>query len=325
MKPKKDQIRCELIIECLKNNQFATKDELIDYVETNSNVDKHSERTLSRDLNSINKDGTYTIKAVTHNNVSCYTIIDKPLKKMDEEQILSLPILFNLMNMQKELESVLWLKYILNTHYGIDENDWEKETYFSSPSTVWMHESEVLELSIEIIKQIKKGNVLSFDYKPVTTTKSVQNLVIAPLQIRFYDGRYYLIGAEFEDNLYNLKNLKVMAIDQIRNWLVKQTLINGKKQTFDYQDFAKKSNLKNYFNYSIGVVVPEDKNSYEKITIRFSGWAKSYVKNKMLHHSQKLKPGIKNDDFVDVEIEVYDNFELEFVLGRFREFARRIN
>jgi arginine repressor len=325
MKPKKDQIRCELIIECLKENQFATKDELIDYVETNANIDNHAERTLSRDLNSINKDGTYTIKAVTNNNVSCYTIIDKPLKKMEEEQILSLPILFNLMNMQKELESVLWLKYILNTNYGIDESDWEKETYFSSPSIEWSNEAKVLELSINLIKHIKKGNILAYDYKPVTPSKPIQSLTIAPLQIRFYDGRYYLIGAEFIEGVFNLKDLKVMAIDQIRDWKVKQTITFDGKQTFDYQDFAKKSKLKDYFKYSIGVVVPENKNSYKKITIRFTGWAKSYIKNKKIHFSQKIITTSSNDDSVVVQIEVYDNFELEFVLGRFRGYADRLD
>jgi hypothetical protein len=324
MEPKKDQIRCDLIIEHLKENKFATKEQVIEYV-ARATRKNYPTRTFDRDLSNINKEGTYTIKSIKKDNDNLYTIIDKPLKKMEEDEIVSLPILFNLMNMQKELESVLWLKYILNKHYGIDESDWKKETYFSSPSIEWSHESEVLELSVNLIKHIKTGNVLAFDYKPVTPTKPIQSLIIAPLQIRFYDGRYYLIGSEFVEGVFNLTKLKVMAIDQIRDWEVKHALISGNKQNFDYKDFAKESKLKNYFKYCIGVVVPEDKNSYKKITIRFTGWAKSYVKNKMLHQSQKIKSGNKNNDFVDVEIEVYDNFELDFVLGRFREFAKRLD
>jgi len=324
MQAKKDQIRCELIIEYLKENEFATKEQITTYV-AHATKKEHSDRTFTRDLGNLNKEGTYTIQYIKNDNGHFYTITDKPLKQMEDDEILSLPILFNLMNMQKELESVLWLKYILNKHYGIDESDWKKETYFSSPSTEWSHEPEVLELSVDIIKHIKKGNVLTFDYKPVEPTNLVQKLIIAPMQLRLYDGRYYLIGAEFKEGNFILNHLKVMAIDQIRNWEVKQARLNGENLTFDYPDFVKKSKLKTYFKYCIGVTVPNDKNSYRTIRIRFSGWAKSYVKNKLIHHSQKIVPGNRNDDFVDIEITVFETFELDFLLGRFREFAERLN
>jgi hypothetical protein len=58
------------------------------------------------------------------------------------------------------------------------------------------------------------------------------------------------------------------------------------------------------------------------IKIRFSGWAKSYVKNKKLHDSQiEINT---HEDYVDIQIEVYETFELDFVLGRFREYAQRL-
>jgi hypothetical protein len=323
---------------CKKNLMIETKFQerrtrIIEYLKENNPVSRSrilleldiADRTFDRDLTEIKKEGIYTIKSIVDNNIRKYKIIDKHYVDLEEDEITSLPILFNLVNIQKELEAVNWLKVILNKHYGIDESDWDEETYFSSPSTVWAYENKVLELSLNLIKHIKKGNILAFNYKPVTPGKPIESVIIAPLQIRLYDGRYYLIGAICVNGIYNLANLKVMAIDQIRNWEVNHASINGEKQTFDYKDFVKKSNLKNYFKYSIGVVVPENKNSYKKIPIRFSGWSKSYIKNKEIHHSQRMIPGNKNNDFVDVEIEVYDNFELDFVLGRFREFANRLD
>jgi predicted DNA-binding transcriptional regulator YafY len=318
MRTTKSQERRTRIIEFLNDNGGSTKDEIIDAL-------KIAPRTFERDLEEINKEGNYQVEFIRKDKLNKYKIVSKEYVELEEEEILSLPILFNLMNIQKELESVLWLKDALNKHYGIDENDWLEDTYFSSPTIELSNERKVLELSISLIKHIKKGHVLTFDYKPVTPGKPIESLVIAPLQIRLYDGRYYLIGAVCNQGDYNLTNLKVMAIDQIRNWTVNQASIDDEKQTFDYKDFAKKSNLKNYFKYSIGVVVPENKNSFKKIPIRFSGWSKSYIKNKKIHHSQKLIPGHSNNDFVDVEIEVYDNFELDFVLGRFREFANRLD
>jgi predicted DNA-binding transcriptional regulator YafY len=318
MKETKFQERRGRIIEFLIEKSPTTRSEIL----TELNI---ADRTFDRDLKEINQEGIYNIKSILDNDTRKYKIIDKQYVYLEEDEVNSLPILFNLVNIQKELEAVNWLKVVLNKHYGIDENDWENDTYFSSPSIEWANERKVLELSVNLIKHIKKGNVLTFDYKPVTPGKPIESLLVAPLQIRHYDGRYYLIGAEFVAGVYNLLNLKVMAIDQIRNWKVNHASVNGEKQTFDYYDFVKKSKLKNYFNHSIGVVVPENKNAYKKITIRFTGWAKSYVKNKPLHHSQKLKPGNKNNDFIDVEIEVYDNFELDFVLGRFREFAQRLD
>lgn len=318
MRTTKSQERRTRIIEFLNENGASTKDEIIDAL-------KIAPRTFERDLEEIKKEGNYLVEFIRKDKLNKYKIVSKEYVELDEEEILSLPILFNLMNIQKELESVLWLKVALNKHYGIDESDWEKETYFSSPTTEWRHERKVLKLSVDIIKHIKKGNVLTFKYKPVTPEKPTENVVVAPLQIRYYDGRYYLIGALYSNNCYNLKSLKVMAIDQIRDWTVEQFTIDRNAINFDYQDFAKKADLKNYFKYSVGVVVPKDKNSYKKIRIRFSGWAKSYVKNKKLHLSQKIIQGDKNSDFVDIEIEVYETFELDFLLKRFREYYKKLN
>jgi hypothetical protein len=317
MKTTKSQQRKADIIEYLSENGASTRSDVLAELAI-------SDRTFDRDLSDIKKEGIYTIQSILHNNERKYKITHKVYVDLDEQEVLSLPILFNLVNMQKELESVLWLKYVLQKHYGINESDWEKDIYFSSPSTSWKHESNVLNLSIDLIKAIKNQNVISFKYKPVTPNKPIEDVVLAPLQVRLYDGRYYLVGAVQKNGEFGLSILKIMAIDQIRNW--RFTLVKNRDSFvyFNYSDLVAKCKLNTYFKYCIGVTVPLDMVNKipQPIKIRFLGWAKSYVKNKKLHDSQIE---INNqDDYVDIQIEVYETFELDFVLGRFREFAQRL-
>ena len=58
------------------------------------------------------------------------------------------------------------------------------------------------------------------------------------------------------------------------------------------------------------------------ITIRFYGWAKSFVKNKYIHHSQieVNKKMNRGKDYVDIQITVYETFELDFILEKFRNY-----
>jgi len=256
--------------------------------------------------------------------------IPQSIKKVlvDDEIKNELPILFNLLNTEENLAAIKWLKKLLNKKYNINEEEWNKKDYFSSPVPELPYQDEVIRLSIDIIKHINKRNILTFKYKPVDPTKSIEFPIVAPLQIRLYDGRYYLYGAEKINGNYNLSQLKVMAIDQIRDWEVKEYLINGKAEKFDYDNLLTKSRLKFYTNYCIGVTIPkEEERIIYNITIRFYGWAKSYVKNKYIHHSQievnkKLNQG---KDYVDIQITVYKTFELDFILEKFRSFKEIIS
>jgi hypothetical protein len=53
--------------------------------------------------------------------------------------------------------------------------------------------------------------------------------------------------------------------------------------------------------------------------IRFKNWAKSYVLNKPLHHSQRVI--VEKTDEVVVEIKVRPGVELDFQLSRFPVFG----
>ena len=74
---------------------------------------------------------------------------------MEEKEKFSLPILFNLINLQEQVDSVIWLKDELETKYGILEDDWKDDTYFSSTIPHWKDEIHVIPLAIDLIKRMK--------------------------------------------------------------------------------------------------------------------------------------------------------------------------
>jgi hypothetical protein len=71
----------------------------------------------------------------------------------------------------------------------------------------------ILELCVKIIKFMKKGNVIQFDYRKVENNE-LKKYIIAPLQIRLHEDLYYLFGCVYDNrNLdYSLKNFRVDMI-----------------------------------------------------------------------------------------------------------------
>jgi hypothetical protein len=79
-------------------------------------------------------------------------------------------------------------------------------------------------------------------------------------------------------------------------------------------------------------------NRIKKYRFKFSGWAISYVENKIFHPSQKTIE--KNKDYIIIEltlweildyykfkkgVEVWDNKEVDFFVGRFGDKCERLN
>lgn len=247
------------------------------------------------------------------------------LLDIDDNTKYSLPILFNILSIHEEVDAVLWLKDALERDYGIIDEEWHDGKYFSSTKPVWGKENKIIQLSIDLIKKMKNQEIITFEYKPVNTYLNNEIIVMAPLQVRFYDGRYYLFGVEYKNKDFDFDNLRLIEIDQIRNWRVNPFFLENEQMTFDYDTFFKKMRVNNLFKPCLGVVIPKAKDRVVKrIVIEFRDWAKSYVKNKHVHHSQKILNETK--DSITVEISVYDTYEVEFLLGRFRkEYATRIS
>jgi hypothetical protein len=90
---------------------------------------------------------------------------------------------------------------------------------------------------------------------------------------------------------------------------------------FNFKKEASMIGLKSYFDHCIGISRPANQTP-KIIKLKFTDWAIPHVLNQPIHNSQKI---LTNDDKeLIVTIYVYDTFELEYSLGRYREFCKRI-
>jgi hypothetical protein len=254
---------------------------------------------------------------------------------LPEEYKHDLPILFSIINSEKDLRIIDWLKEELKEKYNIDEEYWEDETFFSK-SLVEQNHDVILELCIELIKYMKKGEAIEFEYRKVDNNE-LKKYTIAPLQIRLHENLYYLFGSVYKENTieYGIRNFRVDMIENLKIVPAKSTVNSSEEMKYNYKELAERVDLKNYFNYCIGVNNPSSRNLNENpvaIRIKFTGWACTYVTKNKIHHTQSIPRGIEREMtdkgeiiFCIVHIKVYDTDELKFLLGRFRNYAERLN
>jgi predicted DNA-binding transcriptional regulator YafY len=263
---------------------------------------------------------------------------EKKKMKISDEYVYDLPILFSLINTGEHLPSVDWLKKELRKNYNIDEQLWENETYFSS-SYIQQDNDVIIELGIKIIKYMKLGQAIEFEYRKVNTYEKAF-YIIAPLQIRLSNDMYFLVGCKY-DHLEFVPQINTFRIDMIKNLKIKEAKIINKdnekiKLVYNYKDLAEnKTNLKDYFTHCIGIFNPNQGGKKEEpkhIKLKFYRWACSQVLKKKLHPSQRIPLGIqkemvdgKEEIFCVVHLYVFDTVELENLLGRFREDVRKFN
>jgi predicted DNA-binding transcriptional regulator YafY len=330
----KQEERIALLIERL-SLMPSTLNEIIKYLRKYKNIDisgitfkRDKKEMLARGVPIIYESGTYKISG---------EINTKKEMMIDDEYIHDLPILFSILNSEKDLRIIDWLKDELKENYNIDEENWKNETYFSK-SLVEQNHDIILELCIEIIKYMKRGESIEFEYRKVENNE-FKKYTVAPLQIRLHDDLYYLFCCVYKVNSldYSVLSFRIDMIEDLKIFPVKSALKANeeKKLLFNYKELVQIVDLKNYFNYCIGVYNPTSVNLSIKpkpIQIKFSGWACTYVTKKIIHHTQRIPKGIEKEIggdgekiFCIVHIKVYDTDELKFLLGRFRNYAQRLN
>ena len=154
---------------------------------------------------------------------------------------------------------------------------------------------------------------------------------VAPLQIRYYDNRYYLFGSAIDEETYEPTNLlqtynmdkfvgiEVMpAIKETEEVLEEDVLI-----FYDYDSLYKATRLEELLKHSLGVWYDWKENKLKTYRLKFTDWAMGIIENKKIHPSQVVKE--KTKDFLIVEIMVWENNEIDYFLGRFGDKCERLN
>ena len=222
-----------------------------------------------------------------------------------------LPDLFHLTEDEMSSSSAI-------VHLNPDLYDYKKENF----------QEQVIKCVIKTLSHIHAEQCITFNYSQVNKSDSHKNFVIAPIQIRFYENYYYLIGKDFaRDEILQFR------VDHITSLRVESLLDdNDIPVTFDLKAYS--NTIKKRFDYSFGIWVNKDWKNY-KIDIEFSNWAAAYVKHLRFHPSQKIISEDKTNSKIIIRYQLQldeersegqppneRNSELAFFLGRFREFAR---
>jgi hypothetical protein len=242
---------------------------------------------------------------------------DSPYYPTDEDRE-TLPILFSTLNMQAELSALIWLKDRLTEDYGFTDDEMENSDYYTSANAEVYELDKVLKLCGRLIACMRKGQLVTFTYKKTDQNKPEKEHTVAPVHIRMYENRYYLYALlRGRDGMLKPK-MTLFAIDQIRKHELR--VVPLEEGAFNHALAMKQVQLKSYFRHVIGVWKPEDQEP-ETVRLRLTGVAKSYVKHRKLHPTQRILHS--DDESVTVEITVYVSDELDYLLGRFRGMCER--
>lgn len=343
---KKQAIRLKIIPSIIKNNS-ANLHELTKLINEKliQDTEPVSERTIYRDIKMLKSIG-YSIKSKKGYENRNYYIIeseDDNLNFLTENQIKTIPILMGLLNTEDNLSIIKWLKETLKVDYNFSLQELDPSPYFVKTNPSINFKEGLMVLTAEIIEYIKKGQAIYFEYFQQNRSKYV-----APLQVRYYDGRYYLLGTEIdENNDYKPKSLlTTYSIDNILNLSIVPAIKeephnHGDHIFFDYKKLYIESHLEILLKNSFGIIYNSiiKRNRIKKYRFKFTNWAISYVENKIFHPSQRVVE--KTNDYIIIELtlweimdnyiyksqgtEVWDNKEVDFFVGRFGDKCERLN
>lgn len=330
-----ERIRLILTFLSETNGYQATMARMVEFVNGNMMVgSKVNQRTIESDLREIRQ--SYDIPISVHRSgKASYYVLDRQeyLPLINEEQKEDFGILFQLLRNHSTLRSVTWLKQLLRVEFGVEEKYFQEDVYFVDAVPEMPNEAQMVQLAIQIVQYAKKGEAIQFNYQATTGGKKAKFKSVAPLQVRRYDGRYYLLAMEVLDTSHPV----VLATDPTTFVLdgivggevypameedegMGETLEESVPITFDHAALARAVDLPHYFDHCIGIVRPRGV-SPQLIQLRFTQWACAYVLQHPLHPSQRIK---KDGEDLLVTLYVYDTFELDFVLGRFGKECTRI-
>lgn len=189
-------------------------------------------------------------------------------------------------------------------------------------------DGQSLQMAATCLQAIEQQYLLQFLYQSAFGTYKSRLQVVAPLQVRFYEGRFYLVACEWSERQKTPKQqIKLFAFDLIENYVAVPALAEredgaeGELQYFSWQQMAQEVELKTHFKHCLGIARFKE-SIPELIRLKFTDWAISYVKSRRLHSSQRIV--VDNPNYIVVELYIYRTYELSMLLSRFRDFGSEV-
>ncbi len=323
---KMSALRKKIIIKILKEHKRISIDDLLDKLNETLRIDYNKDpitrRTFDRDKKSLIDEG-YNIVPKKSNGNNYFVLESLPINLTREEE-LTLPLLLGLLDTEKKMNAVEWLKDALMEEFNFSKKDLDPYPYFVHVQPTLNAQDKLLILAGEIIEYMKKGQAIKFFYEKNLDQEFKQ---VAPLQIRYYNNRYYLLASTLdEDSCLPTGFLKSYTLDKFVNKevyaAVKETDDTSEEIFYDFNDLFKKTELEKKLNNSLGIWYDwKNNNILKTFRLKFTDWAIGIVENKKVHRSQKIIERTK--DYIIIEITVWDNPEIEFFIKQFRGYCEK--
>jgi hypothetical protein len=327
----KDRLYQKIIILLLREKKL-TADELLnglnELLNNEFGLDSISRRTMDRAKSGLIERG-YQIHSRKFNNRNYFVLEAYPENiYLTEEEKLTFPLLLGLLETEKSMNAVEWLKSALMNEFGYSKTDLTPYPYFMNVQPTLNNQERLIILAGKIIDFMKQGKAIQFLYNKNGITEVKQ---VAPLQIRYYDNRYYMLGSSIDEktnlptNLLQTYTLDLFVETEVYPAVEENEdeIVQEKHIYYDYQKLFVATNLEGLLKHSIGIWYDWEINNLKTFKLKFSGWAKGIVKNKKIHSSQTIIE--ETPDYIIVEITVWDNRETNNYFSRFWDKCERLN
>ena len=327
----KKRVYKKIIVKLLKERKLSANDllnNLNNILINDYGIEPISRRTLDRAKDSLLKNG-YEIFSRKFNGRSYFVLERIPDNlNLSEDEKLTFPLLLGLLDTEKSMSSVNWLKNALMDDFDYSEKDLNVLPYFKHIQPELNQQDKMLLLAGQIIDVAKRGQASQFLYNKNGDEKM---RLVAPLQVRYYDNRYYLLGSAIDEKTYELSNLlQTYNMDKFVEKAV-YPAVNESDEIqdvdafifYDYATLYKATRLEELLKHCLGIWYDWKENQLKTYRLKFTDWAMGIMENKKIHPSQVVKE--KNSDFLIVEITVWENHEMDYFLGRFGDKCERLN
>jgi len=259
---------------------------------------------------------------------------------LEEDERLTVPFLMGILKQYDALPAVQKIMEGLIAQFELDNTESKCASVVISSQPKLIQENKVIKLAIQLLGHIQRSECIHFHYVAVnkldTSIQMATEQKVAPMQIRLYNGIYYLTAI-----LLDKKSIINFRVDQIRNFRVDE-LLNEQEEyvTFNYKKLERETELKTHFDHVIGVWNHPKEDTVTEVKIKFKDWAASYVKSLPIHPTQKIQEKsidlTENSLVVSIQIKLSKKLhkaqkanersaELAFLLGRFREYCEVLN
>ncbi len=327
----KKRLYKKIIVKLLREKKLSIEElltELNDILKDDYGFEPISRRTFDRAKESLIENG-YQINSRKFNGRNYFVLEGYPdnLNLTQEEQ-LTFPLLIGLLDTEKTMNSVEWLKSALMDEFDYSKEDLNPYPYFVHVQPTLNSQDKLLILAGKIIEYIKKGQAILFQYQKKGITEFKQ---VAPLQIRYYDNRYYLLASTIDVETYQpTKLLQTFTLDMFVEKNVNPAVDESNENAtepkyifFDYDTLYKATRLEELLKHSLGIWYDWKENKLKTFRLKFTDWAMGIVKNKKIHPSQKIIHD--SPENLIIEITVWDNHEIDYFLGRFGNKCERLD